>query len=84
MNQLKTREEMEEMSVSKLEIYENELYQLWNQAGIIRRHKAELESNRILLNDTSVIDVPLLTEGICEACECEPCACTQVYNEVEE
>ena len=77
---------MMSLSIRELETYENELYQLWTQASVIRRYRYELESQRVLLNDTSVIDMPLLTSDIitlCEECECEPCACTQIYGEEE-
>jgi hypothetical protein len=63
MSQLKTREQMMSLNVSELETYENELYQLWTQASVIRRYKVELESTRVLLNDTNVIDIPLLLGG---------------------
>tara|TARA_R110001592_G_scaffold131517_1_gene345493 strand:+ start:91 stop:342 length:252 start_codon:yes stop_codon:yes gene_type:complete len=83
MNQLKTIEEMQNIDLDDLVTYTHELYELWSQSTKIREYRYMLKNTKILLNDV-VIDVPLLSNNTCNKCECEPCACTQVYGEEEE
>ena len=66
MSQLKTKEEMHEMNMNELEQYCDELYMLWNQSIKIRDYRRTMGSDRVLLNDTSVIDVKVLPENIGE------------------
>lgn len=64
MSQLKTRDEMNEMSVDELDDYSHELWLLYNQANTIKQYKREMEKTRILLNAENVIDVShQLTDG---------------------
>ena len=64
MSQLKTKEEMHEMNMNELEQYCDELYMLWNQSIKIRDYRRTMVSDRVLLNDTSVIDVLALPENV--------------------
>ena len=50
---------MHEMDFNDLRNYTDELYSLWNQACKIRDYRREMDSMKVLLNDTSVIDVEL-------------------------
>jgi hypothetical protein len=61
MNQLKTRDELHEMSVEELSTYEHELYLLWQQARVVITYRKEMYKDQILLNSTNVIE--LLTNG---------------------
>ena len=64
MSQLKTKEEMNNMDMNKLEQYCDELYMLWSQSTKIRDFRRMMNSDRVLLNDTSVIDVIALPENV--------------------
>tara|TARA_R110002012_G_scaffold171990_1_gene336947 strand:- start:1470 stop:1676 length:207 start_codon:yes stop_codon:yes gene_type:complete len=66
MNQLKTKEEMNDMDMNELRNYCDDLYQLWNQATKIRDYRRTMNDTTILLNDTSVIDIKELPENIGE------------------
>ena len=66
MSQLKTIEEMNEMEIDELDIYTHELYMLWSQSTKIREYRKEMESDKVLLNNTSVIDIKVLPENIGE------------------
>ena len=63
MSQLKTKEEMNNMDINELEQYCDDLYMLWNQSTKIRDYRRTMNSQRVLLNDTSVIDVKVLPEN---------------------
>ena len=64
MSQLKTKEEMNNMDMNELEQYCDDLYMLWNQSTKIRDYRRTMNSQRVLLNDTSVIDVIALPENV--------------------
>lgn len=64
MSQLKTKEEMHDMDMNELEQYCDDLYMLWNQSTKIRDYRRTMNSQRVLLNDTSVIDVKVLPENV--------------------
>lgn len=61
--QLKTIEEMNEMKVNDLDDYAHELYMLWSQSNKILAYRREMESDKILLNSTNVVDVKMLTNN---------------------
>jgi hypothetical protein len=61
MSQLKTKEEMHEMSIEELRTYEHELYLVWQQARVIVTYRKEMKEDQILLNSTNVVN--LLTNG---------------------
>lgn len=64
MSQLKTKEEMNEMDMTELRNYCDDLYSLWNQACKIRDYRRAMNDTQVLLNDTSVIDVKVLPENV--------------------
>ena len=64
MSQLKTKEEMNNMDMNELEQYCDDLYMLSNQSTKIRDYRRTMNSQRVLLNDTSVIDVKVLPENV--------------------
>ena len=64
MTQLKTKEEMNNMDMNELEQYCDGLYMLWSQSTKIRDFRRMMNSDRVLLNDTSVIDVVALPENV--------------------
>tara|TARA_R110000824_G_scaffold22878_1_gene83083 strand:- start:620 stop:817 length:198 start_codon:yes stop_codon:yes gene_type:complete len=61
MSQLKTRDEMHEMTQKELRDYEHELYLVWQEARVISTYRKEMENAQILLNSTNVVN--LLTNG---------------------
>ena len=63
MSQLKTRDELHEMSVEELATYEHELYLLWQQARVIITYRKEMYNDQILLNSTDVVDVKMIGDG---------------------
>ena len=63
MNQLKTRDEMHELTLDELNDYEHELYLLWNEAGKIKTYRRMMADEQILLNTTNIVDTKLLTNG---------------------
>tara|TARA_R110000824_G_scaffold226418_2_gene414211 strand:+ start:2401 stop:2601 length:201 start_codon:yes stop_codon:yes gene_type:complete len=63
MSQLKTTEEMHEMSIKELKTYEHELYLVWQQARVIVTYRKEMEQEQILLNSTDVVDVKMIGDG---------------------
>tara|TARA_R110002051_G_scaffold230205_1_gene292275 strand:- start:1461 stop:1664 length:204 start_codon:yes stop_codon:yes gene_type:complete len=63
MNQLKTRDEMHELTLEELNEYEHELYLLWNEAGKIKSYRRMMKEERILLNTPNIVDTKLLTNG---------------------
>ena len=63
MSQLKTKEEMHEMSVTELGVYEHELYLVWQQARVIITYRKEMEQDLILLNSTDVVEVKMIGDG---------------------
>ena len=62
-NQLKTIQEMKNMSIDELNTYENNLYLLWAQAQKICQYKKTMADTRILLNST-VQDVMQIEEKV--------------------
>ena len=62
-NQLKTIQEMKNMSIDELNTYENNLYLLWVQAQKICQYKKAMADTRILLNST-VQDVLQIEEKV--------------------
>ena len=64
MSQLKTKEEMNNMDMNELKQYCDDLYMLWSQSTKIRDFRRMMNSDRVLLNDTSVIDVIALPENV--------------------
>jgi phage terminase small subunit len=64
MSQLKTKEEMNNMDMNELKQYCDDLYMLWSQSTKIRDFRIMMNSDRVLLNDTSVIDVIALPENV--------------------
>ena len=63
MEQLKTRDEMHELTLDELNEYEHQLYLLWNEAGKIKSYRRMMKEERVLLNTPNVIDAKLLTQG---------------------
>ena len=63
MNQLKTRDEMHELTMNELNDYEHQLYLLWNEAQKIKTYRRMMADEQILLNTTNIVDTKLLTNG---------------------
>ena len=63
MSQLKTTEEMHEISIEELRTYEHELYLVWQQARVIVTYRKEMKEEQILLNSTNVINIKMITDG---------------------
>lgn len=55
---------MNEMDITVLRNYCDDLYALWSQACKIRDYRRAMNDTQVLLNDTSVIDVKVLPENV--------------------
>ena len=55
---------MNNMDMNELKQYCDDLYMLWSQSTKIRDFRIMMNSDRVLLNDTSVIDVIALPENV--------------------